>query len=174
MRLILVLFAVLPGAFLEELASGLSRELGLPVKVGGSASVPAEAYDPARRQYHAEAFLPHLSSFRQDPADLVLGITEVDLFVPRLNFVFGLADPGNRQAVISLARLDPRFDHHPPDPELLKRRALKEAVHEVGHLWGLPHCPDPTCIMFFSNTLADTDRKGPGFCSGCRKRLNPK
>lgn len=174
MRLILVLFAVLPGAFLEELAADLTRELGLLVEVGGSATVPAEAYDPARRQYHAEAFLPRLSPYRRDPADLVLGITEVDLFVPRLNFVFGLADPGSRQAVISLARLDPRFYGHPPDSELLKRRALKEGVHEVGHLLGLPHCPDPTCIMFFSNTLADTDRKGPGFCPECRKKLGLK
>jgi len=53
----------------------------------------------------------------------------------------------------------------------LQERALKEAVHELGHLLGLPHCDNPRCIMFFSNTLADTDRKGPGFCPACRGKL---
>jgi len=27
---------------------------------------------------------------------------------------------------------------------------------------GLDHCPAPRCIMHFSNSLADTDAKGPG------------
>jgi archaemetzincin len=171
MRLLLLLFAALPGPFIEELAQGLVRELGLKVEVAGSAKVPPEAYDPSRRQYRAEAFLPLLSPWQKEPADMVLGITAVDLFVPRLHFVFGLADPGTHKAVISLARLDPRFYGRPPDPELLKIRTLKEAVHEVGHLLGLPHCQNPRCIMFFSNTLGDTDRKGPGFCPACRGKL---
>lgn len=171
MRLLLILFAPLPPHFTGGLCQGLHQHLSLPVEVAGTATVPAPAYDPGRRQYRAEAFLPLLSPWRQEPGDLLLGITTADLFVPRLNFVFGLADPGKGQAVISLARLDPRFYGQPPAPELLAIRALKEAVHEVGHLLGLPHCEDPRCIMFFSNTLADTDRKGPGFCPRCRRRL---
>lgn len=171
MRLLLILFAALPPSFTEELCRGLNQHLGLPVKVAGTASVPTQAYDPGRRQYRAEAFLPLLAPWRQRTGDLLLGITTEDLFVPRLNFVFGLADPATGQAVISLARLDPRFYRQPPAPELFAERALKEGVHEVGHLLGLPHCQDLRCIMYFSNTLADTDRKGPDFCPRCREGL---
>jgi len=55
--------------------------------------------------------------------------------------------------------------------ELFLRRALTEAVHEVGHLLGIGHCPQPTCVMHFSNSLYDTDRKGPTFCSRCQEFL---
>ena len=95
----------------------------------------------------------------------------MDLTVPGLNFVFGLADPASRGAVISLARLYPEFYGQPRDPGLFKARALKEAVHELGHLLGLGHCPDPACVMAFSNSLSDTDRKGPEFCARCREFL---
>jgi len=50
-------------------------------------------------------------------------------------------------------------------------RAVKEAVHELGHTFGLDHCSDPRCVMHFSNMLADTDRKGREFCPSCRARL---
>ncbi len=59
----------------------------------------------------------------------------------------------------------------PSNPQLFKERALKEAIHELGHLLGLGHCPNPACVMFFSNSLGDTDRKGPGLCPECRRRL---
>lgn len=170
-RIILILFGTLPGAFTGFLTEGLKKEFATAVLVGGTLSVPDQAFVPNRQQYQAEAFLPCLAPWCQGTRDLVLGITAIDLFVPQLNFVFGLADPRHRRAVISLARLDPRFYGRPADPELWQARALKEAVHELGHLMGLPHCQDPRCIMFFSNTLADTDRKGPGFCPQCRGRL---
>jgi archaemetzincin len=43
-------------------------------------------------------------------------------------------------------------------------------VHELGHVFGLEHCPDPECVMHFSNSLLDTDRKSTSFCSQCRAR----
>ncbi len=50
-------------------------------------------------------------------------------------------------------------------------RALKEAVHELGHTYYLSHCADAKCVMYFSNSLADTDIKGAGFCKRCQQRL---
>jgi archaemetzincin len=60
----------------------------------------------------------------------------------------------------------------PPNPAALKSRLVKEAVHELGHTFGLVHCPNACCVMYFSNSLGDTDRKGPGFCSACKARLS--
>jgi len=171
LRITIVTFGPAPPAVLAFLQEGLARELGAEVVQSGEISVPAGAYGPQRRQYLAETFLPLLAPCRQASRELVLGVTEVDLYVPALNFVFGLADSRLKCAVISLARLDPEFYGIKNAPQLLKERSLKEAIHELGHLLGLGHCGSPACIMSFSNSLMDTDRKGPGFCGSCRQRL---
>jgi archaemetzincin len=156
----------LPPPLLSFLQEGLGRELGAVVQVGGNLPLPALCAE-GRRQFPGEPFLAALAAARTPKDGVILGVTNVDLYVQGLNFVFGLADPPKRVAVISLARLYPEFYGQPRNPRLFKERAIKEAVHEIGHLLGLDHCPDPACIMFFSNSLADTDRKGPGFCARC-------
>lgn len=158
-------------AVLAHLEEGLLREFGAQVTRHGETALPESAYAPKRRQYRGDAFLPMAPAPAPGGRNLNLVVTARDLYVPRLNFIFGLADPGLKTAVIALARLDPQFYGQKSDSRLLNERALKEAVHELGHLLGLVHCSDPACIMFFSNTLADTDRKGPGFCPICRKQV---
>jgi archaemetzincin len=159
-----------PGEVLVFLKSGLEAEFKARGSQAPAMPLPPEAFEARRGQYQAEAFLSGLPA-PPHRRRLALVVTDVDMFVPRLNFVFGLADTRRRAAVISLARLHPEFYGSPGNPRLLNERALKEAVHELGHLLGLGHCPKPACIMFFSNSLADTDRKGPGFCPACRDRL---
>jgi archaemetzincin len=160
----------LPPVLLGFLQDGLRRELGAVVRLGENLPLPASCPE-GRGQYPGEPFLAALAAVGGAGEDLILGVTGVDLTVPGLNFIFGLADSRSRGAVISLARLYPEFYGQPRNPGLFKERALKEAVHELGHLLGLDHCPDPACIMSFSNSLADTDRKGLGFCQACRERL---
>jgi archaemetzincin len=163
----------LPPVLLGFLKEGLEQELGVEVKAGEHLPLPAVGPE-GRGQYPGEPFLTALAAVRRGGEEMILGVTGVDLTAPGLNFVFGLADPASRVAVISLARLYPEFYGRPRDPRLFKERTLKEAVHELGHLLGLGHCYDPACVMFFSNSLADTDRKGPGFCGGCREKLRKK
>jgi archaemetzincin len=101
----------------------------------------------------------------------LLGIIDEDIFIPELNFVFGVADMIGDAAIISLSRLRQEFYGLSPDRDLFLTRAAKEAIHEIGHTCGLVHCTDPLCIMYFSNSLVDTDKKGPDFCPYCKKRL---
>jgi archaemetzincin len=163
----------LPPVMLGFLQEGLARELAANVQVTANLSLP-DSCPEGQEHYPGDPFLEVLAVARQPEDEVILGVTGVDLSVPGLNFVFGLADPRNHCAVISLARLYPEFYGQPRNPRLFKERAIKEAVHEIGHLFGLDHCPDPACIMFFSNSLADTDRKGPGFCASCRELLRKK
>ena len=166
----LISVGTLPPAMLGFLQEGLRRELGAVVRMGGNLPLPASCLE-GRSQYPGEPFLAALAAVQGPGAEMILGVTGVDLTVPGLNFVFGLADPQSRCAVISLARLYPEFYGQSRNPGLFKARAVKEAVHELGHLLGLGHCPDPACVMAFSNSLSDTDRKGSGFCQHCRGLL---
>jgi archaemetzincin len=101
----------------------------------------------------------------------VLGVTDVDLFVPDAPFVFGEADRDAQTAVVSAFRLKHGGEGRPVAPERVKRRLQVEALHEIGHLLGLSHCNDFRCAMFLSHTAADTDRKGGGLCPLCRAAL---
>lgn len=150
------------------------------VEIGGAIEHPSYAYDPSRGQYKASDILERLRESASglgppalglDPASRrssrVLGVTDVDLFAGGLSFVFGQAELPGTAAVISLQRLKPEFYGRPPDENLKRRRSLVEAVHEVGHTFGLDHCGSRRCVMRFSNVLPDTDAKGHAFCPSC-------
>jgi archaemetzincin len=128
--------------------------------------LPDEAYNASREQYDSSVLLSKFLSFKFD-ANKLLGVTEADLYVPSMNFVFGEAHPLWGVAIISLHRLRPEFYGKTSDNALFLERCAKEAIHEVGHILGLDHCDEPGCVMFFSNSIADTDRKGLSFCRKC-------
>lgn len=156
--------------FLEHMSSVLQGTYRRTIALGESLPVPQKAYNARRKQYHSTKILKTLEALKTAPYELLLGVIDEDCYVPGLNFVFGEADMLARIAIIALPRLREEFYGLEPDKALFLMRAAKEAVHELGHTCGLVHCPDPRCIMHFSNSLKDTDMKAPRFCDACRSK----
>jgi archaemetzincin len=156
---------------LKNIANALGRIFRSKVELGKEIPIPQDSYDSKRKQYHSTIILRKMQGVKPKNFDLMLGVTDVDLYVPQLNFVFGEADVFSGVTVISLTRLRQEFYGLRPDKRVFHERAVKEAIHELGHTYGLDHCSNPKCIMYFSNSIRDTDRKGPGFCNKCRSTL---
>ena len=128
----------------------------------GFISLPDEAYNHLRQQYDASIILDHIAEM-QDPYRIYkLCLVKVDIYMPNMNFIFGLANPIRKTAIVSTYRLVGNQK---------EERISKEIVHEIGHLFGLTHCTNQECIMRFSKTVQDTDEKKKIFCSDCRSKI---
>jgi len=155
--------------FLEELAAPVGGTFMETVEIGNRLELISGAWNPKRSQYFADAILDAV--LNPPPGSRNLGVMDADIFAEGLNFVFGEADSIDRKALISIARLKQEFYGLPPDETILKERILKEAIHELGHTYGIKHCPNPRCVMHFSNTIQDTDIKSWQFCPVCQRKL---
>jgi archaemetzincin len=157
-------------ALLDALTAELRRVFGLTCRLLPSQPVPADAYDARRGQHHATRLLEHLVA-SPSPAYRRLGVVGVDLFVPILRYVFGEAMLGGRAAVVSVHRLGGPGWEDPAARSLFLARAVKEAIHELGHTFDLTHCEDPACVMASSLAVAHIDRKQPNLCAYCKVAL---
>jgi len=159
------------GKIPEEVLTAVTTELrenyNFTTETTQPIQIPKELLNAIRQQYPAPVVLKFLS---QRFHGRVLGITNEDLYAEDLHFVFGQAYCPGSIALISILRLDPVFYKQKSDEKLLIERAVKEAVHEVGHMFGLRHCTIMTCVMAFSNTVGDVDSKRRNMCDSCRRQ----
>ena len=168
--LLIVPFGNIRKEVLVFLQNELIRTFGFDIRIAREEPIPQYAFDSKRRQYHSTKILEWLKNIPVMDTR-ILGIVDLDLYVPDLNFVFGEADVAHGVCIISLVRLRQEFYGLTKNENLFLERALKEAVHEIGHTYRLGHCGDTRCIMHFSNSLQDTDIKGPDFCPRCKLKL---
>jgi archaemetzincin len=166
----LIPFGALDPLAVSIVGANIQAVLGLLADIRPARSRPEFAFMAVRNQYDASKILKSLAA-ETDGAPLKLGLTQGDLSIPILTYVYGESQLGGRAAVISLHRL---FDI---DRQVVYNRAAKVAVHEVGHLLGLEHCWEAGCLMRFSKQLEQLDRLPLRFCSSCEfeiaRRLKP-
>ncbi|MGD0498583.1 MAG: archaemetzincin family Zn-dependent metalloprotease [Bryobacteraceae bacterium] len=146
-------------------------EFGVPVR-DLALPGPEFAYDAGRGQWSSTAILEMLIRRCPDDAVKILAVTERDLFIPVLTFVYGHAQLGGRAAVVSLARLRQEFYGLAPNREVFVERAAKEALHEAGHAFGLAHCTEADCAMSLATNIRQIDRKRAALCAACTARLS--
>lgn len=157
-----------PARALDVLARALQRVFHVPCEFQPGLLDAEAAYDGARGQYYSTEILRQLVQIA--PRDRrVLAVTSLDLYVPVLTFVFGEAQLEGNCAVVSLHRLREEFYGLPRNEELLAERLVKEAVHELGHTFGLRHCVDWQCAMASSHGVELLDVKGSEFCPSCAR-----
>jgi archaemetzincin len=145
------------------------------IELGQNIEIPLASFNPNRDQYNSTMIMDELKKIPGDYQKL-LGIIDVDLYVEGYNFIFGESTISGKTAIISLFRMRQEFYDLKKNKKKFYERTLKEAIHELGHAYGVLHCKNPTCIMTFSNSIKDTDRKGKSFCNHCKhqiKEINP-
>jgi archaemetzincin len=131
-------------------------------------------WDSNKKQYKAQIILDNLLNLAKEKEFFrVLGILNKDIYSKDFNFNFGVASRGSLAALISITRLKEEFYSKSSvmhrkfeSVNVFRERILKEATHELGHTFGLKHCHSG-CVMQFSESLIDIDKKSVEFCESC-------
>jgi archaemetzincin len=159
------------GAFLDRLSLCLEERFLARVVVERSLALSRSALNATRGQLFVPTLTAKVLQAHPDHDGTVLVLTDFDLYKTQHRFVFGDADETQSVATVSLHRLRPEFYGEERDPNALFQRTLKECVHELGHLFGLRHCFNPRCGMYYSNSIFETDNKTSYFCETCDRRV---
>ena len=159
---------------LNELSSVLEGVFQLPVAILDRTFSLEDGRDFLRNQYNSTWILSQIVKRFPQESCKVLGVTTVDLYVPILTYVFGEAQLDGKAAVVSAHRLRDELYGLPKNPQKLKERLEKEAVHELGHAFGLMHCHEPQCVMYTSTYAEEIDFKSLQFCTSCLSLLERK
>jgi archaemetzincin len=157
-------------ALLTRLALCLEERFLYRCVVCAPLAVPKTVLNSVRKQLFFGSIAAKLSAAHEPHNELLLGVTDFDLYKTSHQFIFGSSSPAQRCAVVSIHRLRAEFYGERPDENALFQRLLKEAVHEIGHALGLKHCYNARCAMYYSNSIFDTDNKHSQFCDVCDKR----
>lgn len=163
-----------PHPWIEQLEKSIYKTFGLYSKLKIPDICLEKTFDMKRLQYNSSQILLQMISDPPADAAKMLGVVNVDLFIPILTFVFGEAQLRGISALVSLHRLNNKFYGLPEDRELLAERLVKEAIHELGHNFGLVHCSNYDCVMKSSTYVEDIDMKSVEMCDNCRRELKSK
>jgi archaemetzincin len=154
----------------EAISAEVQRTFGYRTEVVPVIDRVDFAFDFERRQYCSTLILERLAAAASAQAIKLLGIATVDLFIPILTYVYGEAQIGGKACIISTHRLNEGISLAGAGG-MFHDRAVKEALHELGHTFKLTHCPDRSCIMHYCRSIQDVDRKSTQLCRHCHVLL---
>jgi archaemetzincin len=161
----------IPEIIICSIAAHIQGYLNLDTDILLPSSAPAYALDQNRLQYNAAPIIKRIEQEAEKRRTKILGIVDVDLFIPVFTHVLGEAHQGGEAAVISIHRLIGEKSIGYSISSLLLERTAKIALHEVSHLFNLSHCMESNCLMHFSGSLEDIDNLSFYFCRYCSAYL---
>lgn len=161
-----------PPVLIDSVVNRFSAVFAAEPRVISCSFDAQRAFDPARRQYNSTSLLVDLLGMLPEPGARIMGVTDADLFIPILTFVFGEAQLDGPAAVTSSCRLHNEFYGLPGNHDLLVERLEKECLHEIGHTLNLIHCDSYDCVMHSSTSVEEIDIKGRTFCATCQERVD--
>jgi archaemetzincin len=130
------------------------------------------AFMKGRGQYYSTQLISEAVKMTNGLQGKVLILTELDLCIPVLTFIFGEAQLNGKHSIVSVCRLHEEFYSGESNEELLYERTKKEVLHELGHNFGLKHCLDWDCVMHSSPGIEEVDIKGNYYCKNCLAEIN--
>ena len=161
-------------AAIEAVRGALVAFYGLDVRVLPAAKMPAAAWTSPRRRWRADVLLdwlqPRALAVQHPGRVRILAVTAADISTTKGSVadwgVLGLATLDGHAGVISTFRAGRGVRR-----ATMRERLAKTAVHEVGHSFGLPHCPSPGCLLQDAlGKVATTDGEDD-LCPRCRAAL---
>jgi archaemetzincin len=160
----------------DKILEDLKREVGIAfvskVDIDDPLiSLPDDTYNKQAEKYDTAKLIPYLESLPYFEEDKILAVGNMDIFLDGVDNIFGTSRTSGKLSLLSLYRLDQRFYDKSSDYEKLKKRAIKEAIHGLGHCYGLGHCRDSKCVMVSSDNITSVDKKDKFFCEDCREKL---
>lgn len=166
-----VTIGAVPTQVMEWVEDTIAEWCPWPVHRLEGLGLPEGAFDTKRGQYQSVEIMKAVARCKPEDAERILGVTEVDLAIPTLTFVYGQAQLDGAVAVISLCRLRQEFYGLPADESLLHERVNKEVLHELGHTFGLTHCAEAKCAMSLATHIGLVDNKEERYCERCGRQL---
>lgn len=161
-------------SLLENLRATLSKSIQIQCEIHPVRLDPTPSYHAERQQFHSSELLQRVHTLVRPNDWRLLAITDVDLYIPILKYVFGEAQIGGPCAIISTFRLRQEFYGQAADEALLRERLLKESVHELGHTLELRHCEDYRCAMASSHAVEWIDLRESSLCEVCQAKVESK
>ncbi len=157
---------------LAHVEAGIRSLYAVDVEVLPEMPLPKTAYYPPRERYKADKLLDSLDLVVDKRFAKVIGLTTRDISTSKDDIddwgVFGLGRLGGRSCVVSTFRLRAG---KPSDP-VFQARLMKLVNHELGHTFGLDHCPAVGCLMQDAGgKIATVDGESGKPCDACAARL---
>jgi len=159
------------GKFLTGLKDSIPKYYPVTVNIAAPVNLPGNAFYAPRNRYKADTILNFIQQIKPAGTRLIVGITGKDISTRKGNNadygIMGFGFQPGYACVVSIFRL--QGDN--PTEKLLFQRLLKTVLHEMGHNFGLAHCPNKHCIMADAKGELNQDNE-TGLCDVCQKKLN--
>ena len=156
---------------LQNLVTELSNRFSSRIHIIDLKMNLDEFFSIDRKQYFSTQIIAEAIKLTDEFNGKIIMLTDVDIFVPALTFIFGEAQLNGKHSILSVCRLHEEFYSGISNENLLFERTIKEALHELGHCYGLRHCTDWDCVMHSSNGIEEVDIKGNTFCHKCISKV---